>query len=192
MFLVRVSLILLTPLIVFGIPSDALFQQQAIVILAIPAAGIVGMFARIRSMVLLSYGSLMLLTIWGKVASDIGSLPGPDSAVFLAEFMLVILLMEASLAILNFDNARQPLKDKVDDLSSQNLVQLSIWLTGQLFNLGRITLAGFGLALALLLVGTFVSVSFNQLAFSGALVLGVVVVLMLLVTYRREPKACKT
>lgn len=138
-----------------------------------------------------AYASLLILTVWGKVASDIYSLPAPDSALFLAEFMLVIFLMEASLRTISFETVHRPLKKKTDDLSLAARVQVNNWLVKQISSLGQLTLAGFGLALGLVLVGTVVSVSFNQLAFSGALVLAVVVVLMLLLTYRREPEVRK-
>lgn len=144
-----------------------------------------------RSLVIVAYAGLLILTVWGKVASDIYSLPAPDSAFFLAEFMIVIFLIEASLRTLNFETVYRPLKNKTDDLSLAARVQVKDWVMKQISNLGQLTLVGFGLSLGLVLVGTVVSVSFNQLAFSGALVLAVVVVLMLLLTYRREPEVRK-
>lgn len=186
---VRLNLLLLTPFIVFSISPDAIFQQQLTLIVAIPTVGVVGMLARKKSLVLFSYCGLLFLTIWAKVAGDIYSLSSPDSALLLGEFMITIFLMEAALAALKFDQAREPLGSKTDDLSFRAQTQLNDWIMTQIFNLGRLTLTSFVLALGLLLVGTVVSVSFNQLAFSGALVLGIVVVLMFLLTYRREPEA---
>ena len=55
-------------------------------------------------------------------------------------------------------------------------------------SLGRLTLAAFGLSLGLLVIGGIVSVSVNQLAFSGILVIVAVIALVVLLTYRREPE----
>jgi len=44
------------------------------------------------------------------------------------------------------------------------------------------------LSLGLLILGSLVSISFNQIAFSGVLVLAAVVAIFILLTYRREPE----
>jgi len=62
------------------------------------------------------------------------------------------------------------------------------WARVQLFSLAKLTAAAFGLSLGLLILGSIVNVSVNQIAFSGVLVLAAVVVIFILLTYRREPE----
>ncbi len=129
-----------------------------------------------------------MLIIWGKIAGDIYRLPGPDSAVLLLQFMLVIFLMEASTTVLTFDSTIKQLEGKTDDLSSLARTRVMKWERVQLLSLGKLTLASFGLSLGLLILGSLVSVSVNQIAFSGILVLAAVVAIFILLTFRREPE----
>lgn len=128
------------------------------------------------------------MIVWGKVGGDIYGLPGPDSALLLLQFMLVIFLMEASTAVLTSDSAIKQLEGRKDDLSSLARMQVMSWERVQLLSLGKLVLASFGLSLGLLILGGFVSVSINQTAFSGVLVLAAVVAIFILLTYRREPE----
>jgi len=146
------------------------------------------MLLRSRPTVWLASASLMLLLIWGKVAGDLYGLPGPDSALLLLQFMLVIFLMEASTTTLTFDYTIKQLKGKDDDLSAMARIRVTEWERVQLLNLGKLTIASFGLTLGLLILGSLVSVSVNQIAFSGILVLAAFVAIFLLLTYRREPE----
>ena len=150
--------------------------------------GLVGMLLGNRTAIFVASGSLLLLIVWGKVAGDIYGLPGPDSALLLFQFMLVIFLMEASTTVLTYDSTIKQLDGKDDDLSSLARLQVMQWERVQLLNLGRLTLASFGLSLGLLILGSLVSVSVNQIAFSGILVLAAVVAIFMLLTYRREPE----
>ena len=146
------------------------------------------MLLRNKTAVLAASGSLLVLIVWGKVAADLYGLPGPDSAVLLLQFMLVILLMEASTTALTVDSAIKPLEGKNDDLSESARMRAMRWERVQLFNLGKLTAASFVLSLGLLILGSLVSISFNQIAFSGVLVLAAVVAIFVLLTYRREPE----
>lgn len=130
----------------------------------------------------------MLLIVWGKVADDIYALPAPDTALLLLQFMLVIFLMESSITVLTVDSVLSELKDKNDDLSSLARTQVIKWERVQLFSLGRLTLASFGLSLGLLVLGSIVGLSANQIAFSGILVVASIVAIFVLLTYRREPE----
>jgi len=150
--------------------------------------GLVGMLLGNRTAIFVASGSLLLLIVWGKVAGDIYGLPGPDSALLLLQFMLVIFLMEASTTVLTFDSTIKQVDGKNDDLSSLARFQAMKWERAQLLSLGRLTLASFGLSLWLLILGSLVSVSVNQIAFSGILVLASVVAIFVLLTYRREPE----
>lgn len=127
------------------------------------------------------------MIVWGKVASDLYGYAGPDSAVLLLQFMLVIFLMEASNTELIVDAEYKRLQNRNDEFSDEARRHLLGWAKTQLLSLGKLTAVAFLLSLGLLVLGGFVSVSINQLAFSGALVLVAVVALLILLTYRREP-----
>src|SRR5207247_5016068 len=73
-------------------------------------------------------------------------------------------------------------------LSESARMRAMRWERVQLFNLGKLTAASFVLSLGLLILGSLVSISFNQIAFSGVLVLAAVVAIFVLLTYRREPE----
>ena len=62
------------------------------------------------------------------------------------------------------------------------------WARVQLLSLAKLTIAASGLSLGLLILGSIVSVSVNQIAFSGVLALAAVVAIFILLTYRREPE----
>jgi hypothetical protein len=184
----RITPAFLATWIILSIPSAALFQEQFLFTLVLAFLGLAGMMTINVSLVSLSYGSLLLLTVWGKIASDIYGLPGPDTALLLLQFMSLVFFMEASLTTLKFDDCYRPLKEKSDEFAGQVREQLINWVGTQLLSLGQLTLAAYGLSLGLLVFGSLVSVSFNQIAFSGALVLVVVATLLVLLTYRREPE----
>jgi len=157
-------------------------------LVAVAIIGMVGMMIGSRRAILIASGTLMLLIVWGKVAADIYSLPGPDSALFLLQFMLVIFLMEASTVVLTFDSTSKQLNDKDDELSSIALTRAMEWRRTQLLSLGKLTVASFGLSLGLLILGSLVSISVNQIAFSGVLALAAIVAIFVLLTYGREPQ----
>ena len=141
-----------------------------------------------RTASLVASGNLLLLIVWGKIAGDIYGLPGPDSALLLFQFMLVIFLMEASTTALIFDFTIKQLHGRNDDLSALARMRVMKWERVQLLSLGKLTLGAFGLSLGLLILGSLVSVSVNQIAFSGVLVLAAVIAIFILLTYRREPE----
>lgn len=134
---------------------------------------------------------MLLLLVWGKIVDDVYGLLGPDSALLLFQFMLVIFLMEASSTALIFDANMKPLEGKNDDLSALARMRVMRWERVQLLSLGKLALEAFGLSLGLLVLGSLVSVSINQIAFSGVLVLAAVIAIFVLVTYRREPEGRK-
>jgi hypothetical protein len=155
---------------------------------AVVIVGSAGMILGNRTTISIASGSMLLLIVWGKVAGDIYVLPGPDSALLLLQFLTVIFLMEASNAVLTVDSTIKELEGRNDDLSGLARMQAMKWETVQLFSLGKLTLASFGLSLGLLVLGSFVGVSVNQIAFSGILVLAAVLAIFVLLTYRREPE----
>lgn len=150
--------------------------------------GLAGTLLRISSAAFVASGALLVLIVWGKVASDLFALPGEDSALLLLKFITVIFLMEVSGAVIIMDNAWVKLLGRDDDLSKAARTRLVRWITAQITSLGKLTAGAFGLSIVLLLIGGFVNVSFSQLAFSGVLVLAAVVAILILLTYRREPE----
>lgn len=150
--------------------------------------GLAGTLLRNRTAVWLASVSLLLLIVWGKIADDLYGLPEPDSALLLFQFLLVIFLMEASTVALTFDSTIKQLEGKKDDLSALARMRVVKWERVQLFSLGKLTAAAFGLSLGLLVLGSLVSVSVNQVAFSGVLVLAAVVAIFVLLIYKREPE----
>jgi len=189
--LLRINYVFLAPWIVLSLPPSALGQQSILVTAAVAIVGLAGMSLGNRAAIYAASGSLLLLIVWGKVAGDLYGFPGPDSAVLLLQFMLVIFLMEASITVLTLDSAIKPLEGKNDDLSESARMRAMRWERVQFFNLGKLTAASFVLSLGLLILGSLVSVSFNEIAFSGVLVLAAVVAIFVLLTYRREPEERK-
>ena len=143
---------------------------------------------RNRTAISTASAALLLVIIWSKIADDLYRLPGPDSAVLLLQFILVIFLMEASTTVLTFDSSIKELRGKTDELSSVARMRVTKWERVQLLSLGKLTLASFGLSLGLLILGGLISVSVNQIAFSGVLALAAVVAIFVLITFRREPE----
>ena len=186
--MLRINYVFLAPWIVLSLPPSALGQQSILVTAAVAIVGFAGMRLGNRATIYAASGSLLLLIVWGKVAGDLYGLPGPDSAVLLLQFMLVIFLMEASITVLTLDSAIKPLEGKNDDLSESARMRAVGWERVQLFNLGKLTAASFVLSLGLLILGSLVSIPFNEIAFSGVLVLAAVVAIFVLLTYRREPE----
>jgi hypothetical protein len=184
----RINYLLLAPWIILSLPTPALGQQSILVAGTVAIIGFAGMLLGNRTAIYTASGILLSLIVWGKVAGDLYGAPGPDSALLLLQFMLVIFLMEASATVLTAGSAIKELGDKNDELSSLARMRVVNWQKVQLVSLGRLTLASFGLSLGLLILGSLVGVSVNQIAFSGILVLAAVIAIFVLVTYRREPE----
>ncbi len=179
---------MLAPWVIFAIPSNVLFGFQ--VPLALIVSG-VGLFGMLRKKEILARGaslSLIGLVIGGKVAEDVLGAAAPDTAVLLVQFVAVIFFMEASRVVLAFNSEDRELAGKRDEFSVALKKRLVEWTQGQLVSQARIMIIALGLSLVLLLVGGLTSISINQLGFSAGLVLVVVIVLLYLVTNRREPE----
>ena len=186
--ILKVNHVFLVSWIVLSIPPAALFQEQLLLLSALIIVGLAGMLLRIPTAASAVSAGLIVLIVWGKVASDLYGFPPQDSAVLLLQFIMVIFLMEASSTALRFDLTWSRLEGKADDLSAAARTQLVRWVSAQLMSLGRLTAATFVLSIGLLLVGGIVNVSFNQLAFSGVFVLAAVIAILVLLTYKREPE----
>ena len=167
------------------------FQQQLYILLILVIVGLAGMLLRLPRAAHAASATLLILIIWGKVATDLFALPAMDSALLLLQFLAVIFLMEASSTTLTMEGVRLKLQGKDDDVSRAARVRLLKWTSAQLGSLAKLAVGGFGLALALLLIGGFVNLAINQLAFSGILVIASVVAILVLLTYRREPEERK-
>ncbi len=165
----------------------ALFEQPTFFAILIAGIGLVGMLLRRRRVAIATSLSLLALLIWEKVAGDLFRLPAPDTAVFILQFMGVLFFMEASNVVLTFDRTNELLSLKRDDISNAARRTVLEWTLGQLVELGKLTLSAVGLSLGLLILGSLVSLSLNQLAFTAILALGSVVAILFLLTNRREP-----
>jgi hypothetical protein len=185
---VKLQYLFLSPLIIFGVPSNALLGLQVPVVLIILCVGSVGILW--RNELLASGASLALLgaIIGGKVGLDLLGGAAPDTAVLLSEFVLVIFFMEAGKVVISFEKTNRELAGKQDELSQSLAGRLASWAQGQLTGQARIATGASALSLALLVLGGLSSVSINQLAFSAALVLVAVGVLLFLLTNKREPE----
>ncbi len=186
--LVKVNHLFLVPWIILGLPSAVFFQQQILIGAILVALGFGGMLTRNRTAVSFTSACLLGLIVWGKIAGDLYRLPSLDSGLLLLEFMVVMLLMEASNTAILFDQTYRVLRAKSDDISAEHRRGLTIWARGQFLNLGKLIAAASGLSVGLLVVGDLASISVNQIAFSGILVLAAVVALLVLLTYGREPE----
>ncbi len=147
-----------------------------------------GMLLHQRRLAQLGSISLLGLLIWGKVAVDLFKSSPPDTAVLLVEFISILFLMEASTVILTFYEAREGLKARNDEISQAQQARLENWATGQMYRQGKLALATILLSVTLLPLASATSISINQLAVSGFLVLAATLLLLFLVTYRREPE----
>lgn len=190
--LVRAHYLLLAPLIVLGVPSQAIQNLGFPFVLIIVAAGLSGMLAKNLRLTTLASVGLIALLVAGKVGTDLAKAPAPDTAVLLFEFVAVIFFMEASRVVILYDMERVELAGRTDDMSQAARQRLGMWVTGQLGRQARLVAGALGLSLILLVLGGFTSVSVNQLSFSAILVLLVVGALLFLITQRREPETRKT
>jgi hypothetical protein len=186
--ILRFNYAIVTPWIVLSTPRSALGQESILVMAVVALVGSAGMFLRNKSAVFLASASLLLLIIWGKAAGDIYGQTGPDSALLLFEFMMVIFFMEASSTALTYDSTIRQLRGRNDEISDLAKSRVTRWVRVQIFNLGKLTIAAFGLSLGLLILGSLVSVSVNHIAFTGVLVLAALLAIFILLTYRREPE----
>ncbi len=155
---------------------------------AITALGMTGMAKRSRTTASLASVSMLLLMIWAKIASDLFGLPAPDTGVLLLQFMLVIFLMEASNTALSFRTTLRLLENMNDVASTAARKRVTRWANNQLMGLAKLTLGAFMLSIGLLVFGSLVNVSVDQLAFAGILVLASVIAIVFLLTHRREPE----
>lgn len=188
MAILRLHHLFLSPLVVFTVPPAALLEQSGPVALLVALTGSAGMLLHQRRLAQLGSMSLLGLLIWGKVAVDLFRSSPPDTAILLVEFTAILFLMEASTVILTFDRAREGLKTRNDEMSQAQQAQLVNWATGQMSRQGKLALAAVLLSITLLPLASATSISINQLAVSGFLVLLAVLLLLFLLTYRREPE----
>jgi hypothetical protein len=145
------------------------------------------MLTRNRTATTIASSILLFLILWSKVASDLQGLSSPDTAVLLLQFLATIFLMEASTTVILYRSTSSQIL-KSNDVSETTRARLNRWVLGQLTGLAKLFLGAFLLSLALLVIGSTISVAVNQLFLSGALALGAVVATLFLLTYRREPE----
>lgn len=164
-------------------------SQNVLVGVALGLVGLAGMLFWKRFLAMTASLTLLGMLIWGKAAGSILKLDTPDTAVLLTEFALIILLAEESLVVLTFHREHSNLKSRRDEYSQLLTQRLQGWLANQLSNQAKLALAGLGLSIGLVPIAGLTTISSDQLVFSATLALLAVVVLMFLVTHRREPES---
>lgn len=187
--IVRLQHVLVTPWIIAGIPVQALLGAGIPIGIIVILVGLLGMFYKRRTVAVAASLSLLVLMVYGKIAVDVLGLSQPDTAVLLLQFSGVIFLMEAGATVMSFDEERRDLQGKTDEVSGNIRRRLADWVRGQLWEQGKIATLSVLFSLVLLVVGSIASVAFNQLAFSGALVILAIGVLLFVLTHRREPES---
>lgn len=184
----RFHCLFLAPWIVLAIPSEVFDGFGVLLLSLVVAIGLVGVLARSRPVSALASVGLLALLVVGKIGIDLAKVSAPDTAVFLTQFVAVIFFMEASQVMLSFDKETSELGGRTDTMSMAIRERAQAWARGQLTRQAQLVIAALALSLVLLVLGSFASVSVNQLNFSAILVLLVVGVLLFLITQRREPQ----
>lgn len=169
-------------------PPATVVQQQLLLIAILVGLGLSGTFLKNQTILSLTYGVIILLFIWGKAAGDLFGVPGTDTALFLLQFIATLFLYEVSGATILFEQNKNMIKGRNDELSSNARDQITRWYSSQVQFLGKMVISALALSLGLLVLGGFVSVASNQLAFAAILVVASVIVLLFLLTNRREPR----
>lgn len=188
MVLVRFHYLFLSPLIVSGVPSEALLNQNLFILVLVILAGVAGTIFQRRRLVLLASASLLSLLVWGKIAADLLKATPPDTAVFLVQFGMILFLMEASFGVMTFARLRAELEEKEDELSRDLMGRLMLWMRNQLSRQSKIAVGSIGLSVLLLPLAGFTSISSGQLPLTATLLLLAIVAFLFLVTHRREPE----
>lgn len=169
-------------------PPITIAQQQLLLIVLLVSLGLSGTFLKSQTLLSITYAMLILLLIWGKTIGDLLALHGPDTALFLVQFIVILFLYEVSVTTILFEQDKSLIKNRNDDLSSNARDQITRWYDSQVRLLGKMVLSALALSLGLVVFGGLVSVAFNQLAFAAILVVASVIVLLFLLTHRREPR----
>ncbi len=132
--------------------------------------------------------SLLALLAWGKASETVLKTGAQDTAVLLIKFVLILFFMEASSAVIAFNKAYRKLQNKEDEMSQKQRSWLVGWLRGLLSRQGKVSLASAGLSIVLLPLAGFTSTGNTQLAFTATILFLAVIVLLFLLTHRREPE----
>lgn len=189
MFAVKLHFLFLTPWIILSIPEKVFAGFELPVMLIVLVIGLLGTFAKRLTLTTAASLSLIVFLVGGKVGTDLAGAPNPDTAVLIAQFLAVIFFMEGSRVVLSFEKGTISLAGRKDDLSHATRLRFEHWARGQLAAQSKLMMGALGISLALLVFGGLSSVSVDQLAFLGVLVLLVVGVLLFLLTQTREPES---
>jgi len=178
----------LAPWVLLSIPSVAVLGLQVPLAGVVALIGVVGMVLGRRRFLLASSLSLLGLLILGKVTIDLAILEPLDTGVLLLQFVTILFLMEASLPVIQYEKDLAVLGKRDDELSRRVETRLVQWLRFQLFADAKLGIVSFLTSLGLLIVGSLAGVGIGHLAVLAVFVLGAVVALLFLLTYRREPE----
>jgi hypothetical protein len=183
---VKLHYLLLAPWIVFSVP--VFLGLGSLIVFVILIVGSFGMFTKRRKVASFASVALLATIVAGKVGTDLAGAAAPDTLVLLVQFVAVIFFMEASRVIHSFDRESDELGEKMDEVSQSVRKRLEVWVSGQLSAQARLIAGALGLSLLLLVVGGFTSISVNEPVVSALFVILAVVVLLFLITQRREPE----
>lgn len=183
---VKFQHLFLSPFVILSIPAAALSGQPLALSVAVAAVGLSGMI--FKKQILASTGSisLLVLIVWGKASASLIQTAAPDTALLLVQFTAVLVFMEASSVTFSFEEQYTRLKPKEDELTETLRTQLQSWLLSQFRNQGKLAVMSLALSIILLPIAGITSITSNQLVFSATLALVAVIVLLFLVTHRRE------
>ncbi len=148
--------------------------------------GLGGMLLGRRRLATAASLSLLTFLVVGKIAANTLRTSPPDSAILLVEFTAVLVFMEASFAVFTLDKDYASLKGRGDEISQVLGIRLRAWLRNLLVMEGKLALGALVLSIGLLPLAGFTSIPSNHIAFSATLALLAIVVLMFLITHRRE------
>lgn len=186
--LAKISPLLIVPWTVLSIPPITVAQQQLLLIAILVGLGLYGTFLKNQTILSVTYALLVLLLIWGKTVGDLLAVPGSDTALFLLQFIVILFLYEVSGTTILFEQNNGMVEDRNDELSRNAKDQITRWYSNQVQFIGKMIISSLAISLGLLVLGGFVSVASNQLAFAAILVVSSVIVLLFLLTNRREPR----
>jgi len=185
--LVRLQHMFLSPIVALAVPGPLLLNQNLLIMMALASLGLVGMMVDRQALATAASLFLLGLLILGKAAGTVLKTSPPDTAVLVVEFTLVVFFLEASFVVSTFNREYSRLRGRGDELSSTLRTGLHRWLRGQLAGQAKLGLVTLGLSIGLLPLAGFTSIPSNQIIISSTLALLAIVVLMFLVTHRREP-----
>lgn len=185
--LVKLNPILLAPWIILTLNPITLFGLELPLTAILVSSGLAGTFLNKHRVVSLTFVLLLFFFVWGKIGSDLYHLHGPDTAVFIFQFISLLFLYELTSRTLMFESDYRMFFGRNDEDSARSMGRIMSWYRRQFLEIGKVTFGALLISLGLVVLGGFASVQVTGLPIAGLLVIGSVLALVLLLTYGREP-----